>query len=68
VYANFFLQSPIYHHTGDPPLDISDGSLDLGWMFRFDSGWEIWAGLTENPVVNGIALDIVFTLGFRYGL
>ncbi|MGO9831025.1 MAG: DUF3187 family protein [Myxococcaceae bacterium] len=68
IYANFFLQSPIYHHTGDPPLDVVDGSLDFGWMFRTDSDLEFWAGITENPVANGIALDVVFTLGIRYGL
>ena len=68
LYANFFLQSPIYHHTYDPPLDISDGSLDFGWMFRTDSDWEFWVGVTENPVVNGIANDVVFVFGARYGL
>jgi hypothetical protein len=68
LYANFFLQSPIYKNTGDPPLDISDGSLDFGWMFRTDSDWEFFAGITENPIANGIALDVVFVLGVRYGL
>jgi len=68
LYANFFFQSPIYHHTGDPPLDVVDGSLDFGWTFHWDSGWEFWAGITENPVDNGIALDVVFTFGVRFGL
>jgi hypothetical protein len=67
LYGNFFFQSPIYRNTGDPPLDVVDGSLDFGWMYRFDSNWEIWAGVTENPVANGIALDVVFTLGVRQG-
>jgi hypothetical protein len=66
LYANFFFQTPIYRNTGDNPLDGYDGSLDFGWMYRWPSRWEIWAGITENPI-DGIALDVVFTLGFRQG-
>ena len=67
IYANFFLQSPLYHHTGDWPLDFVDGSLDFGWMFRTDANWEFTVGLTENPVANGPAPDIVFCFGVRQG-
>ena len=66
LYTNFFFQSPIYRNTGDNPLDGYDGSLDFGWMYRWPSRWEFWAGITENPI-DGIALDVVFTLGFRQG-
>ncbi len=66
LYANFFLQTPIYRNTGDNPLDGFDGSLDFGWMFRTDANWEFWAGITENPI-DGPAPDVVFTLGFRQG-
>jgi len=67
VYVNFFLQSPLYHGTGDLPLDGFDGSLDLGWMFRTDANWEFLAGVTENPIVNGPAPDVVFRFGLRHG-
>jgi hypothetical protein len=67
IYANFFLQSPLYHHTGDWPLDYVDGSLDFGWMFRTDANLEFTVGLTENPVNNGPAPDIVFCFGIRHG-
>ena len=67
LYTNFFLQTPIYRNTGDLPLDGVDGSLDFGWMFRNDTGWEFILGGTENPVANGIALDIVFRFGLRHG-
>jgi hypothetical protein len=67
LYANFFFQTPIYRHTNDPPLDVVDGSLDFGWMFRNDTNWEFIVGATENPVANGIALDIVFRFGLRHG-
>jgi hypothetical protein len=67
LYVNFFLQSPIYRHTGDLPLDGLDGSLDFGWMYRTDDHWEFLAGLTENPIVNGPAPDVVFRFGLRHG-
>jgi hypothetical protein len=67
LYANFFLQSPIYRKTGDWPLDYVDGSLDFGWMFRTDANWEFNLGLTENPVANGPAPDVVFCFGVRHG-
>jgi len=66
LYANFFFQSPIYRNTGDQPLDGFDGSLDFGWMYRTQSNWEFWVGITENPI-DGIAVDVVFSLGFRQG-
>src|SRR5450755_1955288 len=67
IYANFFLQSPLYHGTGDWPLDYVDGSLDFGWMFRTDANWEFLVGVTENPVNNGPAPDVVFRFGVRHG-
>jgi Protein of unknown function (DUF3187) len=68
LYVNFFLQTPLYRHTGDWPLDFVDGSLDFGWMFRTDANWEFLAGITENPVNNGPAPDVVFCFGVRHGL
>jgi Protein of unknown function (DUF3187) len=68
LYVNFFLQTPLYRHTGDWPLDFVDGSLDFGWMFRTDANWEFLAGITENPVSNGPAPDVVFCFGVRHGL
>jgi hypothetical protein len=67
LYTNFFFQSPLYHGTADLPLDGVDGSLDFGWMYRTDDNWEFLAGLTENPVVNGPAPDVVFRFGLRHG-
>ena len=67
LYLNFFFQSPLYHGTGDLPLDGVDGSLDFGWMYRTDDNWEFLTGLTENPVVNGPAPDVVFRFGLRHG-
>jgi hypothetical protein len=67
LYGNFFFQTPLYRHTGDWPLDYVDGSLDVGWMFRTDANWEFVVGLTENPVANGPAPDIVFRFGLRHG-
>lgn len=67
IYANFFFQSPLYRNTGDWPLDLPDGSLDFGWMFRTDTNWEFIVGLTENPINNGPAPDIVFCFGMRHG-
>jgi hypothetical protein len=67
LYANFFLQSPIYRHTGDWPLDYPDGSLDFGWMYRTDDNTEFLCGITENPIANGPAPDVVFRFGLRHG-
>jgi Protein of unknown function (DUF3187) len=67
LYCNFFLQTPLYRNTGDWPLDYVDGSLDFGWMFRTDANWEFILGITENPVANGPAPDVVFRFGFRHG-
>jgi hypothetical protein len=67
LYLNFFFQTPLYANTGDPPLDYVDGSLDFGWMFRTDSNWEFSAGMTEDPVAAGPAVDIVFRFGVRHG-
>jgi Protein of unknown function (DUF3187) len=67
LYTNFFLQSPLYHGSGDLPLDGFDGSLDFGWMYRTDDNWEFLAGITENPIVNGPAPDVVFRFGLRHG-
>jgi len=67
LYVNFFLQTPLYRNTGDWPLDYVDGSLDFGWMFRTDANWEFLVGVTENPVNNGPAPDVVFRFGVRHG-
>jgi hypothetical protein len=67
LYLNFFFQSPIYRNTEDPPLDYFDISLDFGWMFRTDAGWEFSAGMTEDPLAAGPALDVIFRFGVRHG-
>lgn len=67
LYLNFFFQTPIYSGTGDPALDYVEGSLDFGWMFRNDSGWEFSVGMTEDPVAAGPAVDIIFRFGVRHG-
>jgi hypothetical protein len=67
LYANFFFQSSIYRNTGDPPLDYWDISLDFGWMFRTDAGWEFSAGITEDPLAAGPAVDVILRFGVRHG-
>ncbi|HMK72393.1 MAG TPA: DUF3187 family protein [Myxococcaceae bacterium] len=67
LYLNFYFGTPIYAGTGDRPLDVVEGSLDFGWMYRNDAGWEFSAGMTEDPVAAGPALDIIFRFGVRHG-
>ncbi|MFN0064297.1 MAG: DUF3187 family protein [Myxococcaceae bacterium] len=67
LYAHFFLHTPVYRNTGHHSLDNSDISLDFGWSFRTDDGWEFSAGLTEDLYPPGLALDVIFRFGVRYG-
>jgi hypothetical protein len=67
LYVNFFFQTPLYRNTGDESLDVVEGSLDFGWMYRTDSGWEFNIGMTEDPVAAGPAIDIIFRFGVRHG-
>jgi hypothetical protein len=67
LYVNSFFQSSIYRNTGDHPLDYWDISVDVGWMFRTDAGWEFSAGLTEDVLAAGPALDIILRFGVRHG-
>jgi hypothetical protein len=65
LYANLFVQTPPFHDTGLRPMDLSDFSIDFGWMFRIDPRTELWLGIVEDPFPDGPALDVAFRLGLR---
>lgn len=65
LYANIFVQTPPFHGTGLNPMDLSDFSIDFGWMFRVDRTTELWVGLVEDPFPDGPAIDVTFRFGLR---
>ncbi len=67
LYGTLFAQSPLYHHTNLPALDDLDLSADFGWLFRTRGGWEISAGVTEDALPAGPAIDAIFRFGLRRG-
>jgi len=66
VYGNVWIHSPRYHDTGLNSLDRVETTLDAGLIFRSKSGHEFHLGLTENPVVEDLGLDIVLLFGYRW--
>ena len=65
LYANIFVHTPPFHGTDLRPMDLTDFSIDFGWMFRVDSRTELWLGVVEDPFPDGPAIDVVFRFGIR---
>lgn len=65
LYANIFVQTPPFHDTDLRPMDLTDFSIDFGWMFRVDPRTELWLGIVEDPFPDGPALDVAFRFGLR---
>ncbi len=65
LYANIFVQTPPFHDTDLHPMDLTDFSIDFGWMFRVDPRTELWLGIVEDPFPDGPALDVAFRFGIR---
>src|SRR5215831_9134425 len=65
LYGNIFVQTPPFHGTGLHPMDLTDFSIDFGWMYRIDPKTELWIGIVEDPYPDGPAIDVVFRFGLR---
>jgi len=65
LYGNIFVQTPPFHDTGLQPMDLTDFSIDFGWMYRIDPRTELWIGIVEDPYPDGPAIDVVFRFGLR---
>ncbi|MGZ6098048.1 MAG: DUF3187 family protein [Myxococcaceae bacterium] len=65
LYANFFVQTPPFSGIDLRPMDLTDFSIDFGWIFRIDPKTELWLSIVEDPFPDGPALDVIFRIGFR---
>lgn len=65
-FANLYLHSPYYSHTGAGQLDRWDFAIDFGWMIRGKSGREFRFGMTEDLWPGGPAVDANFRLGYSW--
>jgi len=67
LFFNIWVQTPPYTNTGLHPMDLTDFSIDFGYIFRISKGTEVWFSITEDPYPDGPALDVTFRIGFRTG-
>jgi hypothetical protein len=67
LFFNIFVQTPPYKNTKLNPMDLTDFSIDFGYIFRIQKGTELWVAITEDPFPDGPALDVTFRLGLRTG-
>jgi len=66
AYVNFFQHSPVYRNTTLPAMDREELTLDMGFLFLLPGGQEIRAGMTEDLLPSGPAVDLVFRIGVRW--
>ena len=67
LFFNIWVQTPPYKNTDLSPMDLTDFSIDFGYILRLSKGTEFWFSITEDPFPDGPALDVTFRLGFRAG-
>ena len=67
LFFNLWVQTPPYKGTDLSPMDLTDFSIDFGYILRLSKGTEFWFSITEDPFPDGPALDVTFRLGFRAG-
>lgn len=68
LYGNVLLHSAPAGRGDAPfhPLAALDGAIDFGYRHTFAGGEGIWAGLTEDLIAAGPAVDVVFHAGVSW--
>ncbi len=67
IFGTLWAQSSNWRGTGFPQMDRAEITLDAGMLLRVGRGWPtIQAGITEDLLPRGPAVDVGFKLGVQW--